>query len=790
MANEVGSGQVAIEPVFTGFRSKVTNEVETSGRDGGKTFGQAFRGALVGLGTLIGIDKLKDSFVDSIEGAGNLEQSVGGVQAVFKDASGTMFEYAANAKTALGLTKNEYNELGTVIGSQLKNGGVAMDELAPKTNQLISLGGDLSAQFGGSTKEAVEALSSALKGERDPIERYGVSLNQSKIDAEAAALGYEKVGGAFEQQAQQAATLSLVMKQTADAQGAAARETTSFNSRQATFNAIVKEGKAAVAGAFLPALSSLYGFMNERLPGAFDKASLKAAAFGGFLTVFLAKMSAFQAGIASGAGSIDLTAALGIDPNSGFGQFAVQAMDSIRRALDGVREAAGPAFASLRAGDFSGLSGIWEAFLAIARPTGPILVEVGKAVGALSAEIGKIIASGLPLLKPLLEGAAGVMQFLAQNTGILTAAVIALAAGMVVWRLAQIAGNIAALASVPVAAAQAASNFALAAAIRGQTAATVVDTAATAANTGSRLASIGTFIATTAAMVASRVAQLAGAAATGVATAAQWAWNAALSANPIGIVIVAVMALVAALVYFFTETEAGRAIFQAVFSYIQNTVDSVLGWFTGTLVPTFQRVWSTIESGLSTLSSFFTTTWSSVKSGVSGFIGEIVQYFSGLPNKITGALGDLGTLLLGSGQALIQGFISGIESMVGAIGEAVGGVLEFARSFFPNSPAKRGPFSGKGYTSFSGQDLARDFAGGIASQQVVVSRAASGLMSAASLGMSGGVSISGASASSTGTQAGRAVPTVNLNGPIHVRDENELARTIQKTQLDALAVYR
>ncbi|MCO4276133.1 hypothetical protein NG701_17165 [Pseudarthrobacter sp. HLT3-5] len=832
MADEVGSGQVAIEPVFTGFRSKVSSEVETSGREGGRTFGQAFRGALVGLGTLIGIDKLKDSFVESIQGAGQLEQSVGGIQAVFKDASATMFDYASNAKNALGLTKNEYNELGTVIGAQLKNGGIAMDQLAPKTNQLISLGGDLSAQFGGSTKGAVEALSSALKGERDPIEKYGVSLNQAKIDAEAAALGFEKVGGSLSAEASQAATLSLIMKQTADAHGAAAREAGTFASRQSTFNAIMKEGKQSIAAAFLPAATSLYGFMNDRLPAAFEKSTARATVFATGLTDFVAKISAFQAGIASGALTPDLVKALGLDPSTGFGKFLGEAIGGIRAfqaafsAADGditssgfagfmerfgygtrvaLDEARGGFYAfkaafiaadgditssgfpgfmeevgyrvrlaydaikqAVSTGDFSQMGSVWEAFLAVARPAGPILVEVGKAVGDMSTEIGKLIAGALPLLKPLLEGAAGTMQFLADNTGILTAAIIALAAGVVIWRLAQIAGNIAALASVPVAAAQAASNFALAAAIRGQTAATVTDTVATTASTGSRLAAIGSMVATGAAMVAAKAAQLAGAAATGIATAAQWAWNAAMSANPIGIVILAIVALVAGLIWFFTQTELGRQIFQSVFSFIQDTVNNVIRWFTGTLVPTFQRVWSSIQDGLGRVGSFFSDTWSNVVSGVGGFIGNIVRFFVDLPGNIMSALGNLGSFLLNAGQALIQGFIDGISGMVGAIGDAVGGVLDFAKSFFPHSPAKRGPFSGRGYTSFSGQALAKDFAGGIDSEQRAVAAAAQRLMSSASLSVNGGQGSSATAGRDAGAAAAAAAGSiVNFNGPVY-----------------------
>lgn len=763
MTDEVGSGQVAIQPSFVGFRSKVTNEVEASGREGGRTFGSAFKGALVGLGTILGLGKLKDTFAESIKGAGNLEQSVGGIQAVFKEHADGLFKFAASAKTTLGLTANEYQELGTIIGSQLKNGGIAMDQLAPKTQELIGLGGDLSAQFGGSTKDAVDALSSALKGERDPIEKYGVSLNQAKIDAEAAALGFAKVGGSFDTQAQQAATLSLIMKQTADAQGAAARETNSFNSRQATFNAIVKEGRAAIAGAFLPAIASLYGWLNDRLPGAFEKSAARATVFATSFTAFLARLSAFQAGISSGALTPDLVKALGLDPSSGFGKFLGEAIGGIRAfqasftaadgeitssgfagfmesfgyqtrlAFNGIKEAAVPAFAAMKSGDFSSLSGVWEGFLAIARPAGPIIVEVGKALGGMSQEIGKIIASGLPLIKPLLEGAAGVMTFLAENTGVLTAVIVTLAAGLVAWRLAQIAAGIAALASVPVAAAQAASNFALASAMRAQTAATATNTVATAASSGSRVAATAATVGNTIANVASRVAMIAGAAAMGIATAAQWAWNAALSANPIGIVILAIVALVAGLVWFFTQTELGREIFSNVFNFIQSVVQNVLRWFTGTFLPGISGVWAGVQAGLAAVGRFFSDTWNNVSNGVSGFIVGIVRFFMDLPGKIMSALGNMGTFLLDAGRALIQGFIDGISGMVGAIGDAVGGVLDFAKSFFPHSPAKRGPFSGSGYTSHSGKALADDFAKGIEGEQSRVAAAASRIMTAASL---------------------------------------------------------
>lgn len=200
--------------------------------------------------------------ISGVQDAANLEQSIGAIDAVFKGSAGQMHTWSKSAATDVGLTRNEFNELGTLIGAQLKNGGTAMDQLAPKTKQLIGVGADLSSMFGGSTKEAVEALSSALKGERDPIEKYGVSLNQAKIDAEAASMGFKKVGGSFDQQAQQAATLSLIMKQTADAQGNFAREGDTLAHQQQVLAATWGDMKAQLGMALLPLINRAFTFIN------------------------------------------------------------------------------------------------------------------------------------------------------------------------------------------------------------------------------------------------------------------------------------------------------------------------------------------------------------------------------------------------------------------------------------------------------------------------------------------------------------------------------------------------
>lgn len=82
-----------------------------------------------------------------------------------------------------------------------------------------------------------------------------------------------------------------------------------------------------------------------------------------------------------------------------------------------------------------------------------------------------------------------------------------------------------------------------------------------------------------------------------VATAAQWAWNAALTANPIGIVVMAIAGLVAGLALFFTKTETGQAIWTKAWGAIKGAALAVWGWVESTLWPGMLAAWDAISAG-------------------------------------------------------------------------------------------------------------------------------------------------------------------------------------------------
>ena len=142
-----------------------------------------------------------------------------------------------------------------------------------------------------------------------------------------------------------------------------------------------------------------------------------------------------------------------------------------------------------------------------------------------------------------------------------------------------------------------------------------------------------------------------------------------------------------------------------------------VGAFFGGIIGAFANGWAQISGFFGNLGAAFANGGAQIGSfaaTVGQKVGEVIGFIGGLPGQIAGFFANAGSWLYNSGRALIQGFIDGIKGMIGAVGDAVGGVIEWARGFFPNSPAKRGPLSGAGWNKLaqSGEDYITQWTSG------------------------------------------------------------------------------
>lgn len=199
----------------------------------------------------------------AFDSASSLQQSTGAVEAVFKEQAAQIESLASQASQAVGLSKNEYQEMATVMGAQLKNMGVSSDELVGQTQGLIDKGADLAATFGGTTSDAVSALSALMRGEADPIERYGVSIKDADIKARMAADGTAELEGEQAKAARTAAIMALLNEQTADAMGSFAREADTAAGQQQRATAAWEDAKSKLGEFLLPIVAETAAKFSE-----------------------------------------------------------------------------------------------------------------------------------------------------------------------------------------------------------------------------------------------------------------------------------------------------------------------------------------------------------------------------------------------------------------------------------------------------------------------------------------------------------------------------------------------
>lgn len=235
----------------------------------GSTAGKV--GRVAALGVAAGATALGALGLAAVKSASDAQQSLGATETVFGKYADQVVAKSKTAATAVGLSGNAYRENANLIGSLFKNQGVAADQLASKTDKVVRLGADLSATFGGSATQAVEALSSAYKGEFDPLERYGISLKQSTINAELARKGQDKLTGAALAAAKQQATTALIMRQSKDSAGAFGRETNTLAHQQQVLGAQWEDLKTKAGNGLLPVLTRLGLFATGTLVPAIGR---------------------------------------------------------------------------------------------------------------------------------------------------------------------------------------------------------------------------------------------------------------------------------------------------------------------------------------------------------------------------------------------------------------------------------------------------------------------------------------------------------------------------------------
>lgn len=152
-----------------------------------------------------------------------------------------------------------------------------------------------------------------------------------------------------------------------------------------------------------------------------------------------------------------------------------------------------------------------------------------------------------------------------------------------------------------------------------------------------------------------------------------------------------------------------QSIIETVWTGIQSIVSTAIGAVSSiisSVLNTISGVWSGTWGAIKWA---FSSIWNGIRAAATSGIDSVYTTVTGIKDKITGFFSGAGSWLVESGKSILNGLKSGIESAIGSVTSSVEGAVETIRGLFPFSPAKWGPFSGHGYTTYSGKALMGDF---------------------------------------------------------------------------------
>lgn len=269
-----------------------------------------------------------------------------------------------------------------------------------------------------------------------------------------------------------------------------------------------------------------------------------------------------------------------------------------------------------------------------------------------------------------------------------------------------------------------------------------------------------------AAWVASKAVMIASSVASGIATAAQWLLNIAMSANPIALVVIAIAALVAGIVFLATKTEFFQTIWSflgeqfknvkiiamAVFNAIKEVVSRVVGFIAGYIqlhIRIIMTAWEIIKS---------------VPKIVTDVFGKIIDFIKGLPDKFVELAKNV-----------MRGLVDGISAGLQWVKDKISGLGNLIPGWLKSVLGIKSPSS---VMQKIGQQTIDGLARGIAGSTGAVQRAMGDIgavVAGADLRASAGIDIRGSGSKGSGGDTIHI--TINV-GP--TADLAEVGREIEK----------
>jgi len=655
VATEIAQAYVQLIPSARGITGKIQSILNPEASAAGQSAGQSLGSSLVGVMTKViaaaGIGKALSAAIS--EGAA-LQQSLGGIETLFKGSADKVKGYANEAYKTTGLSANAYMENVTGFSaSLLQSLGGDTNKAAETANMAMIDMSDNANKMGTSMESIQMAYQGFAKQNYTMLDNLKLGYGGTKQEMQRLLADAEKLTGVKYDINNLSDVYSAIhaIQENLDITGTTAKEAAStfsgsFESMKAaaqnvlgklalgenilpSLHALLKTTSTFLFDNFLPMVGNIFSGLGLVLTEGISQiaSQLFGDVFGSAVYSQLSRVTGiFQTffdmifGSLSKQDNIDILTMLGF--SEGAANQIVNIADNIRVTFKNIGVVAGN--------------------------VASIVVDfVGDLLGIKDGE------QGVNLLGIAFESISGFIRGASESLGKFTS-----------W-LKDSPLALDALKSAVVGITSAWAGYkAVMTVIKGIEA---IRNATLAITNGLMLAQFVRTGALTA-------AEAANAAATMGASGAFSIFNAVLAANPIGLIVTAVAALVAALIWFFTQTETGQQIWSSFVDWIKQAWQGIADFFV--------NLWSGISEGASTLWDGVVAAWTAYVETVKAVWGAIGTFFSDLWTGIQEFASVAWTAITSTVMAIVQPFIDGFMNVWNNISDGLTQIWEGIKMIF------------------------------------------------------------------------------------------------------------
>lgn len=582
MATNLGKAYVQIMPSAKGISGMISKELNGEVTSAGQQAGNSLMSTIKNAILAAGIGKL---FATSLLEGGKLQQSLGGVETLFKNNAETVKQYANEAYRTTGLSANAYMEnvtgfsasllqsLGGDTAKAAKIANMAMVDMADNSNKMGTSMEMIQNAYQGFAKQnytMLDNLKLGYGGTKKEMERLladAQKLTGVKYDINNLADVYEAIH---------------VIQKELDITGTTAKEASttlqgSFASMKASFlnllgklslgqdikpslEALAKTTTTFLVGNFLPMVGNILKGLPTLIIGAFSGLAEQLKGILGEKVV--AKIQTYLKQVS---GTVETF--IGVITGALSKEKGIDLMKTL-----GIKESTAKTIVNIANNIRTAFLNIWQAIKNVGAIVGEFIGDLLGINGTESSvsSLGSAFEFVSKIVKEVSEWIKKFTGFLRESTvasSLVKTALAGLLAGFIALKI------------------------------------------------------IGTIKSLFTGLVL----------ALNVAKAAVVAFNLALATNPITAIIVGITALVTALVWFFTKTETGKQIWQSFVNFLKQAWQGVSEFFS-TLWTNITTVLTTVWAGIVT---FFGGIWESILTTITTVWTGIITFFGGIWESIT-----------------------------------------------------------------------------------------------------------------------------------------------------------